>query len=542
MNAKGYWLGFFFMLVLIVLGFGTLAVGNLSMLATTYPYTVHFDKVEGLKDGADVRVDGVVMGKVDALRLVPGGVEADIRLERPLELRKDWEIYVESFSILGGNYISITRGKSEETVETGTMLSGRVRPNAMEQIGEAVQENREDLRRVMDNLARTLEGTKSIVDRVNTGDGTLSRIINDPALYNDARGAVEELKTAASDVRQITEKINRGDGTVAKLLNTDELHRQLVDGIGELREETKKTLDQVRTVADSAKEAIERVSKGEGLTGRAINDKKVADDFAATVEKIKNVADNLEQISGQIRSGKGSIGKLIQEDTLADKAEGALDSVDAFIGRASRALVYLGADTSSFFDTEVGRSRLYVRIEPDNTKYFLIGGSFLSLSADGDTVVFDKQLEEGEDDTEIKVDLQAMYKIPWFFDNHVGIRAGLFEGKPGGAIDIDFTLFDHEFRLSAEARDDYGHVDDEDIDENIRGVMTRVSLMTPLWKAPPTAKDAPKPEWYEQILYALKAHVGVARLQDDPEIFAGIGFEYSDQDIRTLLGLVTTAR
>ena len=79
----------------------------------------------------------------------------------------------------------------------------------------------------------------------------------------------------------------------------------------------------------------------------------------------------------------------------------------------------------------------------------------------------------------------------------------------------DDPEFGYRF-LVDEARDAYGHVDDEDFDENVHGPMTRVWLRTPLWNREPK-------EWYEQILYAAKAYVGVSRLQDDPEFIAGIG-------------------
>src|SRR5262245_11012228 len=99
MNRKGYWLGFFFFVVLVVLIFATLTVGQYDFFSKPSFYWVHFKAVECLKAGDDVRLEGVVMGKVEMLRLHPdSGVDVQIRVNQPLKLLKDSKIYVETLS------------------------------------------------------------------------------------------------------------------------------------------------------------------------------------------------------------------------------------------------------------------------------------------------------------------------------------------------------------------------------------------------------------------------------------------------------------
>ena len=59
---KGIWLGFFFFVALVLLGFGTLIVGNIDMFKEPHIYRVHFATVEGLKTGDDIRVEGFQLG------------------------------------------------------------------------------------------------------------------------------------------------------------------------------------------------------------------------------------------------------------------------------------------------------------------------------------------------------------------------------------------------------------------------------------------------------------------------------------------------
>lgn len=518
MNRKGYWLGFFFFVILLMLVFTTLTVGEVDFFAKPHFYWTHFKAVEGLKIGDDIRLEGVVMGKVHMLQLHPeSGVNVQIRMNQPLALLEGSDIYVETLSIIGGNFISITRGPGPGKWDMTQVLPGKLRANGLTALGSAVEENRKTLQEVLLNIRDAFGGAKDLIAAINRGEGTLGRLAKDEALYEDARATLLRLQKAAEDIQSITGKINAGEGSVAKLINSSELH------------------DQVSSTLDQLSKAAGKINSGEGLVSRALNDKKIADDFAASVEKLRSITEGLEKITNKISSGTGTVGELVMDDKVVQEAKRALENVEKTLGRAARSKVFLGGEYNSYGESGVDISKFYLRIEPDHTKYFRLGGAFIALDAEEDVVTFKKQVEEGESDVKIAFDLEVMYKIPWFFDNHVGIRGGMFEGKPGLGLDVDFDLFDHEFRVTAEARDAYGHVEDEDLDENVHGPMSRLWFRTPLWNKEPK-------EWYEQILYAAKAYVGVSRLQDDPEFIAGIGLEYSDEDIRTLVSLISTAR
>jgi hypothetical protein len=257
----------------------------------------------------------------------------------------------------------------------------------------------------------------------------------------------------------------------------------------------------------------------------------MADDVEKMIENLRKSSEDLKGIIGDIAAGKGTIGKLLREDTLAKKAEEAVDSVNQVVGRASKARVFVGADYRAYRNSELTASRLYLRIAPDETKYFQGGVTFLGLTASASPIEFQEQLDSGDNDLKAVGDIFAMYKIPWFFDNHVGLRAGLIEGKPGGGVDVDFKIGDWPLMASFDIRDAYKDVADEDIDENVHGPMTRAYLTAPLWSPEGDA-------WWKQVLFALKATAGWSRLQDSPEFFAGFGFEFEDRDIRTLVTLL----
>src|SRR5687768_4398627 len=102
--TRGIWLGFLFFVALVILGFGTLLVGDLNPFRATYDLTVNFPSVQGLREGDDVRVDGVLRGKVHRLDLDPRtGVQVTVRLEGPpVPIYQNAEILVDRSSPLGG--------------------------------------------------------------------------------------------------------------------------------------------------------------------------------------------------------------------------------------------------------------------------------------------------------------------------------------------------------------------------------------------------------------------------------------------------------
>jgi len=55
----------------------------------------------------------------------------------------------------------------------------------------------------MDSLRSSLQ---SVSNKVEHGDGTLGRLVNDPKLYDDARASVTQLKELISDIKKNPKK------------------------------------------------------------------------------------------------------------------------------------------------------------------------------------------------------------------------------------------------------------------------------------------------------------------------------------------------
>jgi hypothetical protein len=303
----------------------------------------------------------------------------------------------------------------------------------------------------------------------------------------------------------------------------------------EMADQVKSAVHSMKEIAASLERVTANIEKGEGLAGAVMNNKEVEGNFKRTLENIEAVTEKMKQLTVKVENS--TVGRLLQDDSIYRKAEQSLDDVDALLGSAARSKLWLETESRSYFESDMTVTRLGIRIEPDDSKYFWASAAFLGLSEKGDLVTFEDQLSKGKDQTIIVPDVGLAYRVPWFLDNRLTVKAGLLEGKPGGALEFlweDWGAFKHPVLFVLEARDAYNSVEEDDIDENIDGGMFRAWVKTSLWGKPD--------RWWEEILQATKLYAGASRIgDDDMDFFAGLGLEWEDKDIRSLVSLLGIA-
>jgi phospholipid/cholesterol/gamma-HCH transport system substrate-binding protein len=77
---------------------------------------------------------------------------------------------------------------------------------------------------------------KGIAEKVEKGEGTLGKFIQDESLYTEAKETLQSMKG-------IAEKVEKGEGTLGKLISDDSLMK-----------ETEKTMKKVQKAAEGIQE------------------------------------------------------------------------------------------------------------------------------------------------------------------------------------------------------------------------------------------------------------------------------------------------
>ena len=110
-------LGFFIIIIaLVFLAFAYNKAGDSSDLDNSYPIKARFQNAEGIFEGSDVMLAGIKIGFVETLTLDKTNFFAVIkfRINNDIKLPKDTQASISTSGFLGGKFISLTPGASDE--------------------------------------------------------------------------------------------------------------------------------------------------------------------------------------------------------------------------------------------------------------------------------------------------------------------------------------------------------------------------------------------------------------------------------------------
>jgi len=84
-------------------------------------YTAQFSRVDGIRDGTDIRISGIKVGQVVALTLEPGTFYADVQLsvDPRYKLSKDSIASIKMSGLLGDKFVEIEPGNEDDMIPPG---------------------------------------------------------------------------------------------------------------------------------------------------------------------------------------------------------------------------------------------------------------------------------------------------------------------------------------------------------------------------------------------------------------------------------------
>ena len=333
--------GLFVLLTIGVLVFLILnASGDINPFSSKLHLKARFADANGLREGSEVRLAGVRVGKVERIILlepspVPEAprVEAQLTIDATIDgrpanerIRTDSQAQQGSPSLLGNEMlINITPGSavgqpvkdgdtlpssSSNTVNdfatSGTDLAQRL-SKLSDEISGIVQEVKGGEGTVgrlftdealYNNLNATIRETEDVMREVRSGRGSAGKFINDPALYNNANDIAIQLRGIADDLRA-------GRGTAGKLLTDDEFYNRI-----------NRTANRLDNSVDQINLVIADINAGRGTLGRLIRDEQIYNDARAAIARFNTTAERIDNLVAAAQRGEGTVGKLLNDDAL----------------------------------------------------------------------------------------------------------------------------------------------------------------------------------------------------------------------------------
>ncbi len=316
------------------------ASGDINPFSKKLHLKARFADANGLREGSEVRLAGVRVGKIDKITLLPPSdvpnapkVEAAMVVDSTIDgrpanerIRTDSTAQQGSPSLLGNEMlINITPGSavgepvkdgailpssSSNTVNdfatSGTDLAQRLSKLSDEINGmvREVKEGKGTIGRLFsdealyNNLNATIRETEDLMGQIRSGNGSAGKLINDPALYNNANAITLQLKLIADDLRA-------GRGTAGKLLTDDQLYVRI-----------NRTADRLDQSVDQINGMIGEINAGHGTLGRLIKDEQIYNDARTAIARFNTTAERIDNMVSGAQRGEGTVGKLLTDEAL----------------------------------------------------------------------------------------------------------------------------------------------------------------------------------------------------------------------------------
>lgn len=282
--------------ILLFVGFIETTVGS-GLLARGYRVWAEFGDVQGLSVGAQVRVAGVKAGSVREVRLEADKVRVALQLRRGVELHDDAVARLDFQALSAARFVAIDRGSpSRPRVAPEATIRGESAAGISQMVDE------------LDQVGRSLRG---LADSLNENQDRLLKTVSE-MLDENRQGFQQTVKNLSG----ITDKLNSGQGTLGKLLADSTLYDEATATLGALRE----SFGDIRKVTG-------RLAGGEGTLGKLLIDDGMYAELRETVAGLNVTAQNFAEVSDRVKRGEGTLGRLVADDALYDQAEGALRGV-----------------------------------------------------------------------------------------------------------------------------------------------------------------------------------------------------------------------
>jgi phospholipid/cholesterol/gamma-HCH transport system substrate-binding protein len=260
----------------------------------------YFENAAGIKEGAPVNLEGVTIGNVSKVRIVPDRkmtpVEVTMKIGAKYRdaVHTDSTSSLETIGVLGDTVVDIN---SKSATGPPIQNNGELKTNETPNLSDVIKSSQGTIEQLNTILAKV----DHLADSLNSTKGSIGELINNPDLYNKA-------VTTLNQLSQLVDTVANGKGSIGKLVADDTLYNHINDTVSKL--------DQMATSLD----------EGKGTIGKLLKDETLANNLNQSVS-------SANQLLADINAGKGGLGMIAKDPQFAAKLRDTVDKLDSVLNR-----------------------------------------------------------------------------------------------------------------------------------------------------------------------------------------------------------------
>src|SRR5437667_313582 len=181
----------------------------------TFVLRTYMDDSSGMAEGAPVRLNGILVGELDQLRLTDSKdprriveIVMSIRYKYLNEIPKDSRAGIAASNLLGDKFINITKGTQPQHVQPGDEIASVPNQDIPELMAQSAS--------LLAQFQGLLKRADLILGDVEAGRGNIGKFLKDEELYQRLNGAIAE-------AQQILNAVKTGKGTISRMIYDEAL-------------------------------------------------------------------------------------------------------------------------------------------------------------------------------------------------------------------------------------------------------------------------------------------------------------------------------
>jgi len=258
-----------------------------------------FDDVQGLQPGNNVWLSGMKVGTVKSINFYHNSqvaVTLSIEKKAAPHIAADARARVSTDGLVGNKIVVISGGTDgARPIADNDSLQSEHLPGTQEMFA-TLQASNANLLEITGNL-------KTISKRLSDGQGTIGKLINDPAIADHLKTSIDHLRTAAANsehlianLEDFSTRLKQPDGLASQLATDTTVFNRIKGAAARLNE----AANQAGEFTSSLKQAGEGLNDKNAPVGILLHDEDAGADLQRTLKNLrissKELSDDLEAL------------------------------------------------------------------------------------------------------------------------------------------------------------------------------------------------------------------------------------------------------